>query len=369
MSRSPRMNQSTPPSSATTAIASRVSPGDAPALLGMDAPRERVEQRVEVGRDRETPVLEVVADVADDRDVARPAGSASRPRVKRAPPTPPASTVTRGMRRAASPRSLGRVDVALDAGQAQPRPAVALRAARARSSAGTRSAGTRRSRSSSRRRAATSASGRACAIELAHVVGRDVRAGRRRARRRRSPSRAARARARRWPRDRARRRRARRRRARAPRRARRRPARRRRPRDRPRGTPPTTRRSRNSTRSARASPSSTSARRDLPRGSAFTGTRASHPPWERATIGPSLCRLPPHLPPLRLGYKASAEQFAPAELLSFGRRRRAPRPRQRRHLGSLPAVPARRRALPGVAAVARRAGRARPRACSSARAC
>ena len=50
----------------------------------------------------------------------------------------------------------------------------------------------------------------------------------------------------------------------------------------------------------------------------MTGTRASHPPWERATIGPSLCLLPRHFPPLRLGYKASAEQFAPAELLSFG---------------------------------------------------
>ena len=50
----------------------------------------------------------------------------------------------------------------------------------------------------------------------------------------------------------------------------------------------------------------------------MTGTSASHPPWERATIGPSLCLLPPPLPPLRLGYKASAEQFAPADLLSFG---------------------------------------------------
>ena len=45
--------------------------GDAPALLGMDASGQRVEQRVEVGRDRQAPVLEVVTDVADDRDVLR----------------------------------------------------------------------------------------------------------------------------------------------------------------------------------------------------------------------------------------------------------------------------------------------------------
>ena len=55
----------------------------------------------------------------------------------------------------------------------------------------------------------------------------------------------------------------------------------------------------------------------MPRGSALTGTRASHPHRERATIGPSLCLLLPHIPPLRLGYKASAEQFAPGDLLSF----------------------------------------------------
>ena len=77
----------------------------------------------------------------------------------------------------------------------------------------------------------------------------------------------------------------------------------------------------------------------------------------------------PPFPPLRLGYKASAEQFAPAAAALVRRRRRAPRPRQRRRLGSLPAVPARRRALARIAAVARRARRvdvARPR---SARAC
>ena len=45
--------------------------GDAPALLGMDAAGQRVQQRVEIGRDRQPPVLEIVAHVADDRHVGR----------------------------------------------------------------------------------------------------------------------------------------------------------------------------------------------------------------------------------------------------------------------------------------------------------
>ncbi len=217
--------------------------------------------------------------------------------------------------------------------------------------------------------AATSASGRACAISSRTSRGRHVReVGREHddALRRR---RAARARAPRCRRGRGRRRRARRRRARARRRAPRGRARRRRPASPASRQAPTTRRSRNSTRSLRASASSTSARRDLPRGQRLHGHQRQPPAmgtgYHRAeSMSPSSA-----LPPLRLGYKASAEQFAPARPALVRRRGRAPRARQRRRLGSLPALPARRRALAGIAAVARARWPRRPRASSSARAC
>ena len=56
----------------------------------------------------------------------------------------------------------------------------------------------------------------------------------------------------------------------------------------------------------------------MPRGSSFDGHQGQPPAvgtgYHRAeSMSPA-----PAFTPLRLGYKASAEQFAPAELLSFG---------------------------------------------------
>ncbi len=64
--------------------------------------------------------------------------------------------------------------------------------------------------------------------------------------------------------------------------------------------------------------------------------------------------------PLRFGYKASAEQFGPNELLEFGGAGRGGRIRLGLHLGPPAALAARGRARPRVGAVARRA-RARAR--------
>ena len=290
MSRSPRMNQSTPPSSVTTAIASRVSPATPQPCSGWMRPGQRVEQRVEIGRDREAPVLEVVADVADDRHLAAAAGrragrarSALRPR----------------RLRARSPRACrererevaGRVDVALDA---RPAAAACRRGAprcRARSSGGRPRAERRRSAFVVPSSAATSASGRACAISsrtsAAVTCGRSAastttpsRRGVALERERDAAVEVAAAVVERVGAERARR-------ARAPRRR----ARRRRPADRPRGRRPR--------RAAAGTARDRCARRRRARrpdatcraGSAFTGTSASHPRWERATIEPSLCLL------------------------------------------------------------------------------
>ena len=61
--------------------------------------------------------------------------------------------------------------------------------------------------------------------------------------------------------------------------------------------------------------------------------------------------------PLRLGYKASAEQFGPTELADFAVRRRAERVRLGLHQRPPPAVAARRRARARRAALARRGRR------------
>ena len=55
-----------------------------PALLGVEQARERVDDRVEVGRDVETRYLEVVADVADNGDAARAERLGQRQREARA---------------------------------------------------------------------------------------------------------------------------------------------------------------------------------------------------------------------------------------------------------------------------------------------
>ena len=61
---------------------------------------------------------------------------------------------------------------------------------------------------------------------------------------------------------------------------------------------------------------------------------------------------------LKLGYKASAEQFPPAPPARLLDRGRAARAGDRRHLRPLPAVPPHGRPCPGVPPVARRARRA-----------
>ena len=66
----------------------------APALLLVHRTAERVHQRVEVGADADAVQPHVVARVRDDGDGARRGSRARRPRVKRAPPTPPDRTVT-----------------------------------------------------------------------------------------------------------------------------------------------------------------------------------------------------------------------------------------------------------------------------------
>ena len=316
MSRSPRMNQSLPPSSVTTAMRLARVARDAPALLRIDAARERVEHRVEIGRDREAPVLEVVADVADDRDARRAAWrragrarSARRRRRRRA--RSPGACVS------ASGEVVRRVEVAREPGQVHAPAAVARRAAGAVARAEGRGRRRPRSRSSCRRRRPPArAGGRARAARARRRPSRT--AGRRRARRRPSP---------RVPLE--------------------------RERDaaveiappsssvsapsaratactsasgeitqtaRPASRhAPTTRRSRNSTRSA-----ARVARRARRRAATCRVAAPSRAPGPATRGGNGLpssrvydC-LPPQLPPLRLGYKASAEQFAPAELLSFG---------------------------------------------------
>ena len=259
--------------------------GHAPALLGMDAAGQRVEQRVEVGRDRQSPVLEVVADVADDRDVG---GRQAREQPAREARPADAACEDGHPRHAAgaSPRSPGRVDVALDAGQPHARAAVALRAAgpvAGRNALGGHAAIAFVVPSA----AATSASGRACAINsrtssavtsgrspastampvapaccssasadalgevapavVQHVGAERARSGMHLGVRRDDADLEAGLEA---------------------------------------GLHDPPHQEQHEVRAR--SPSSTSARRDLPRGSALTGTSASHPPWERATIGPSL---------------------------------------------------------------------------------
>ena len=71
MSRSPSRNQLSPPSSAAVSSAFQRLVRAAPARASSSTPGERVEDRVEIGRDVEAEHLEVVADVADDRHVAR----------------------------------------------------------------------------------------------------------------------------------------------------------------------------------------------------------------------------------------------------------------------------------------------------------
>ena len=64
-SRSPSANQSSPPSAPTVSSARQVSPLLSPAALLVGDACERVEDRVEIGRDVEPEHLDVVADVAD----------------------------------------------------------------------------------------------------------------------------------------------------------------------------------------------------------------------------------------------------------------------------------------------------------------
>ena len=83
-----------PPSSTATVLRRARVARDAPAVDRIDPPRQRVQHRVEIGRHVQAEQLDVVADVSDDRH-ATGSTAATRPRAKRAPPTPPASSVTR----------------------------------------------------------------------------------------------------------------------------------------------------------------------------------------------------------------------------------------------------------------------------------
>ena len=79
-SRSPRRNQSSPPNCATDSRAFHALVGTAPATLVVDQARKRVQEAVEVGGDVEPEDLEVVTDVADHGELARPesCGEATR---------------------------------------------------------------------------------------------------------------------------------------------------------------------------------------------------------------------------------------------------------------------------------------------------
>ena len=70
-SRSPSWNHASPPSVATLSSARQRLAGASPAACFVVGARERVEDRVEVGRDVQPEHLDVVADVADDGDVRR----------------------------------------------------------------------------------------------------------------------------------------------------------------------------------------------------------------------------------------------------------------------------------------------------------
>ena len=88
---------------------------DAPAAFGVDQAAERVEQRVDVGRDVEAVQLEVVADVGDDGELDAVGSSSAKPCASFVPPVPPARSVTfigratavTRRRASASPRSRG----------------------------------------------------------------------------------------------------------------------------------------------------------------------------------------------------------------------------------------------------------------------
>ena len=71
MSRSPSMNQPSPPQARADSSACQVSPARPQPRSVSFRPGEAVEDGVEVGRDVEAEHLEVVADVADDRQLAR----------------------------------------------------------------------------------------------------------------------------------------------------------------------------------------------------------------------------------------------------------------------------------------------------------
>ena len=124
MSRSPSRNQSSPPKLAADSSAFQVSSAS-PAALGVDEPAERVQQAVEVGRDVESEDLEVVADVADDGELAGREDAGEAAREARPPPPPERRRPSRGTARSARVRARAaprgargqrRVDVGLELG-------------------------------------------------------------------------------------------------------------------------------------------------------------------------------------------------------------------------------------------------------------
>ena len=70
VSRSPSLNQASPPSSAAVSSAFQRLVAPPPAALGVEDAGERVEHGVEVGRHVEAEHLDVVSDVADHRQVS-----------------------------------------------------------------------------------------------------------------------------------------------------------------------------------------------------------------------------------------------------------------------------------------------------------
>ena len=82
------MNQPSPPQARARTRARSRTRRAPPTALGVVEAGERVEERVEVGRDAKAEHLEVVADVADHRELVRASDVVEAP-ASFAPPTPP----------------------------------------------------------------------------------------------------------------------------------------------------------------------------------------------------------------------------------------------------------------------------------------